>query len=498
MVTETDMETVQNTGTTDEARAATLRLPTPQAPLEVAEIFAERKCMTGDALTLRYWRGGWWKWQRTHWAEVGADRIADEIYTFARDAVYIVRKGGNEVEIQWLPDKRKVGNVLDALRGVCRLDDARDAPCWLDGRQTRPLIACANGLLDIAARALQDHTPLYFNLNSAPFDYDPDERCPEFDRFLASLWGEDDETRRTAAQILGYLVSGRTDLHCMFGLIGPRRAGKSTFARLATELLGKGNVAALTQAALGETFGLQHLVGKSLAIISDARTSGKNPQTVVERLLSITGEDAVPVPRKYKDAWQGRLHARVMILSNEMPHFGDASTAVSHRFVMLPFSRSFAGTEDRALEGKLKDELPGILNWALDGLADLDASGGVFAQSKAAREMVEDIAELSSPLLVFMREECELAPAYRVGKDKLYQRYEHWSRSNGMPPVAAPVFAKALLAAGEGRLGKSRPRNDGERMQLFTGIRLRLGAAASAAEKAASMGLETLPGGREP
>ena len=92
---------------------------------------------------------------------------------------------------------------------------------------------------------------------------------------------------------------------------------------------------------------------------------------MVERLLSISGEDTLTVNRKYRDQWTGKLPARLMLCSNELPHLGDASMAVAGRFVPLLLTESFYGKEDLTLEDELAAELPGILNWALDGLERL-------------------------------------------------------------------------------------------------------------------------------
>ena len=143
-------------------------LPPPTAPLDVAKCFVVRECVAGDALTLHYWRGGWWSWHETHWTEVASDVVEDRLYAFAARAVY--RKPGKKGEtVPWLPIRRKIGDVVAALRGVVRLDDAMQAPSWLDGRETGPLVACSNGLLDIRTRELEPHTPLYFNMTSVPF-----------------------------------------------------------------------------------------------------------------------------------------------------------------------------------------------------------------------------------------------------------------------------------------------------------------------------------------
>ncbi|TAU80474.1 hypothetical protein ELI41_29655 (plasmid) [Rhizobium leguminosarum] len=469
--------------TASRARRRPLLLPPPAAPREVAKHYAADACEKDAMPTLVYWRDEWWSWRGTRWENISAKFLTDEIYAYTDGAVY---GAGKNKTLPWQPTSKSAGEVVIALRGLRRIDDEKDAPFWLgeDGSQ-EPMFACANGLLNVRTRVVQPHTPLYFNLSSVNYEYDPQAKCPAFDRFIASLWDQGDDTRRTLVQMMGYLVSGRTDLHCLFGLIGLRRGGKGTVERLVTALLGRENVTSLTLGDFGYDFGLEHLIGKTLVTVSDMRTAGKNTQTAVERLLSISGEDALPVKRKNKSTWHGRLPARFMITSNELPHLGDASTAVARRFVMLPFSKTFEGQEDRHLSEKLAAELPGVLNAALDGLAELDRSGA-FAQSGEALDMVEDVASLSSPVLGFFRDECEIAPAFRVSKREIYERYKHWARTNGYQQLPIETFAKAVYAAGHGKVKRERARTDSSetgREQRFTGIRLRSRAG------------DTVPGG---
>jgi putative DNA primase/helicase len=91
------------------------------------------------------------------------------------------------------------------------------------------------------------------------------------------------------------------------------------------------------------------LIGKPLAIICDARFAGKDQSVVVERLLRISGEDALTVNRKYREQWTGKLPSRLHVLSNELPKLGDASTAIVGRIVLL-LSHSWLGREDHELE----------------------------------------------------------------------------------------------------------------------------------------------------
>jgi len=476
------------------------KLPSPNDPLLVAVEFATREFTgEGGASWLLRWRDGWWCWTGTHWAEITEEVLTARLWAFTGNASYAGPGKGPELEwIPWRPNKRKIADVFAALKvvGIAHAPaESAAAPCWLDGRQAGRVIACKNGLLDLATHKREDHSPLYFNLNSLPFDHDPSARCPEFEKFVASVWPDDLKTRRTLAQMLGYLVSGRTDLQCMFGLIGRQRAGKGVISRLATALVGQANTAALTLSSFGKDFGLEHAIGKSLAVLSDVRTAGRDVQAGVEQMLSITGEDAVPAGRKFKQNWSGRLGVRLMYLSNELPHLGDASGAVAGRFVMLPFSRSFAGVEDRELEAKLAAELPGILNWALEGLAELDSQGGRFTQSDAALKMKQDVADLSSPISVFLREECEFAPGYCAVKEEFLHHYNRWADRNNDRRLNMVHFARNLISA-DSRIGTAQPREGDRRKPVFTGVRHRSTATATPAEKAASQGLALVSGGR--
>ena len=119
---------------------------------------------------------------------------------------------------------------------------------------------------------------------------------------------------------MGYILGGDTSQQKIPLFVGPKRAGKGTIARVLTGLLGAHNVAAPTLASLSTNFGLSPLIGKPLALISDARLSGRSDSSVVvERLLSISGEDSLTIDRKYLDQWTGRLPTRLALMTNELP-----------------------------------------------------------------------------------------------------------------------------------------------------------------------------------
>jgi putative DNA primase/helicase len=119
---------------------------------------------------------------------------------------------------------------------------------------------------------------------------------------------------------------------------------------------------------MGEQFGPASLIGKRVAMISDARINKRaNLYRISERLLSITGEDTQTIDRKYLSPWTGRLQVRFIVLSNELPEFDENSDALAGRFITVQLTRSFYGHEDLGLITKLLAELPGIFNWSIAG-----------------------------------------------------------------------------------------------------------------------------------
>lgn len=143
-----------------------------------------------------------------------------------------------------------------------------------------------------------------------------------------------------------------------------------------------------------------------MAFISDARLSGRSDAAVIaERLLSITGEDALTIDQKYLAPRTLQLLTRLVLMTNEMPKLSDASGALANRWIILRLTESFLGREDTGLTDKLMVELPGILLWAIEGLRRLRARGH-FVQPTAGQEAIDELMELSSPITSFVREWC--------------------------------------------------------------------------------------------
>jgi putative DNA primase/helicase len=199
----------------DAMKVDTPLLPPPGAPMKVARRFvADRYTHVTGRLVLRHWRGGWWHWQTSHWAEVEDRAILAAAYAHTEHADYQELDATGNVTVRaWSPNRHRIADLLDALRAVTHLAEQTNQPGWLDGTPSGVIVACANGLLNVHTRTIYPHDPAFWNQTAVPFAYDPDAPDPaRWLGFLDELWPGDIESQQALQEFVGYIISGRLDL----------------------------------------------------------------------------------------------------------------------------------------------------------------------------------------------------------------------------------------------------------------------------------------------
>jgi putative DNA primase/helicase len=331
-------------------------------------------------------------------------------------------------------------------------------------------VACANGVYDVAAGALLPHEAGRFNLQSVPFDYDPAATAPTWEWFLNDVLPGDTQAHAFLQEWFGYVLSGRTDLEKIANLMGRPRCGKGTVADTLSALVGGENVAAPTIPSIVGTFGEQPLLGKTLAVFSDISWAHRDIVAGVEIVKAISGRDARDVQRKNREAWHGKLGVRFMIMGNDMPKFTDASGAFTGRMIHVQFPGTFYGRERPSVKADLLRELPGILNWALEGLRRLTVNGA-FTQPRSGEELAAEVRRQQSPVQAFLDDTCALVDpttANPVPLDELHPVYRAWAKQSDMGhPLDRERFSAALRSAG---LGVKRQMINGNRARRVYGL----------------------------
>jgi phage/plasmid-associated DNA primase len=82
----------------------------------------------------------------------------------------------------------------------------------------------------------------------------------------------------------------------------------------------------------------------------------------------------------------------------------------------------------------LEAELPGIANWALEGLRRLRANGGRFTIGKKGEAAARSLAESQSPALRFANERLIISENRDdfVPLDKVFEEYQSWVVEEGL------------------------------------------------------------------
>ena len=438
--------------------------PSPSDPMAVARrVVVEQFPPDGFA----YWRADFYVFTGRYWRTLDHEEFEAACYLSLEHATFAAEKGF----AAWNPNKHRISNVLDAAKALNHLPRHVDPPFLLpDGSAVdSELTVMENGVLHLPTRTLRPHTRDLFTTTALPFDYAPDTQPPlRWLTFLSQIW-PDQASIETLAEIFGYFVAGTTSQQKIFALIGPRRSGKGTIFRVLGALLGKENVVSPTMAGLNTQFGLQPLIGKLAALVPDARFSSRH-DAVTERLLSISGEDALTIDRKYKKAWTGQLQTRFFVATNETPRFADASGALASRFIALPMVKSFYGSENVGLTAELLSEIPAIFNWALDGLDRL-RSRGYFQPPESSRVAVDQMQDLASPVFAFVKGECVIGEGHSLPVDDLWRHWKTWCETENCREGTKSSFSRNLRAAFP-EISDTRPSINGKRVRVYQGIAL--------------------------
>lgn len=326
--------------------------------------------------------------------------------------------------------KSMMVNVIECMQSRRKLPDTRTLPTWVSGHgpcSPHEVLPVQNGILDIKRRVLISSTPNFFCVGRSNAVYNPDATCDVWKNWLTDVFETDTQSIELLQEWCGYLISGDISQQKMLIMGGASRAGKGTIGRVMTKLVGQTRTSTPTIASLSDSFGLEPLQHSSLAFCGDVKfTSRTVTPELTQFLLGWVGGDSFNIQRKFRETIQGvQPTARIVMATNGIPNFAEASEAMVNRILFVRFSKSFAGKEDRTLDQKFSRELSGILNWALDGYARL-VKRGYFVQPKTGEDIIQLMREADSPVYRFVKQCCERDERWICDKKELYELYKAW------------------------------------------------------------------------
>lgn len=326
-----------------------------------------------------------------------------------------------------------------------------------------------NGVLDLETRTRRDHAPVPRYTRQLPVVYDSGATCPVFLRFLEEVQPAED-AREIIQLVFGYSLAPGNWLQRAFMFTGGGNNGKSTLEGVLKDLLGLDNVAAITLQALSENrFATASLYGKLANIVADLPNA---PVRHTGIFKALTGGDLITGERKFKALFTFVNEAVLLFSANELPTVDDRTYAFWRRWILLPFPVDFTGREDRELPGKLRTELPGILNWALEGLRRLRELGD-FPVDGTASGLMETWKRRSDSLYWFVQEVVTVDPNGWVPKEDFFEVYRAFCEEHDLRPKTKDLVGKQLADYVPQVRTKRGPKVDGKRPWGWAGVALR-------------------------
>lgn len=307
------------------------------------------------------------------------------------------------------------------------------------------IINFKNGLVDISTYIAHPHTPLYLSTSQIPVDYNHEASAPQWKAFVNDIMDGDQGQVKLLQQIAGYSLTNSTRLAKAFVLFGSGANGKSLFTRMISKIVGSQNVSSVNLTTLNKQFGLTGLIGKKLNLI-DEISGNYFESNIIKGLIS--GEKMSAEIKYRPEPIEFHPTTKLIFSVNELPKINDTTPGLYRRFIIIPFNKTYVSNPDLSLEDKLTQELPGILNWAIEGLKSLREDGR-FNETEKNFEMMNVFKMDNSPMIEFLQSNYDPAPRgeeskYTVKSGALYQEYRSYCFDNGYKPKSLANFSREM------------------------------------------------------
>ncbi len=338
-----------------------------------------------------------------------------------------------------------------------------------------PYVVVKNGLLDTAACKLEPHAPDFYSLSRLPVTYEPGRDCPAFRRFLSEVLYPEDLP--VVQEWLGYCLHRGYPAQVAILFVGDGNNGKSTLISVLKGLLGHENISAVSLQELEiNRFAKADLFGKLANLYADLPDSALKS---VGTFKMLTGGDPIRGEKKFRNSFLFVNGAKLTFSCNVVPEVREDTNAFFRRWIVVQFPNAFDGEKaDKDLLKKLTtpEELSGILNFALEGLARLRAGGWRFSNSRSTEEVRQDYIRRSSPIKAFLMDAVITKPTGVVPKRDLFAAFVKYCTGAKLTVVTDQTFYRNLpMCFGESTLQESRKfvASYGKRVPCYLGIELR-------------------------
>jgi putative DNA primase/helicase len=395
----------------------TAGLPPPSDDA-LALLFADR--YAGRLCYVAKW-SQWLSWTGTHWRP--DDTLA--VWDFVRDEL-------REAASQCKPRIAKEVTSAKTVAAVERLarTDRRLAATTEQWDADRWLLNTPDGAVDLKTGKLRRHRAEdYLRKITA---VGPSGDCPRFKAFLAKIMNDDEALVAYLQRVFGYCLTGDVSEQAIFFNYGVGQNGKTVLMSTVAGMLGDYCLATPI-----ETFTesrndrhpteLARMLGARLVTATETEAGRYWAES---RLKELTGGERIPARFMHKDFFEYLPQFKPFISGNHKPRLRSVGVAMRRRVNMIPFAVTIPDSErDPGLADKLKDEWPGVLEWAIEGCLEWRERG--LAPPEAVTKATDAYFAGEDGYADWIADRCEVIPGSVSRSSDLFASWRDWAEKAG-------------------------------------------------------------------
>lgn len=393
------------------------------------------------------WEEGYGRWKQD---------ITGKVQEFAKT---VIRNIPNEIEHKNADHQDKLRKWALASQTPARMSAMLDlvstdymvAIRIEDLDQDNYLFNMDNCTYDLQHHTILQHDACNMITKTCGYNYDINAKCPEWIKFLDRIFignKEKDVVIKYLQKAIGYSLTGSTAEQCIFMLHGSGANGKSTFVEGLRLLMGDYGSTIDSKSLTTDANGVRNDIAALTGVRLLSASENKKGSTLDEELIKkLSGGDKVKCRFLFHEEFEFTPILKLWWAFNHAPRLRDMTHSMWRRVKLIPFNERITDAEKVPIEQiikKFKDELPGIFNWAIEGLKLYQQEG------------LQDINSITQTVDEFKIEQDILNPwivdelvvgdeTYVVKTNELYRSYINWCEwNNERRPMSITKFSLEL------------------------------------------------------
>lgn len=391
---------------------------------------------------------GWFIWDGKRW-KVDTKK---EIERITAKVLRSLSKSDDEAEGKWSRMCERRNIRMNSIKDLMPLVPGERG----DFDRHKFLFNVENGVVDLKTGKLLQHDRELGLTKITNIAFDENAKCPEWLKFLNQIFLGDQALVEYMQRLIGYSLTGDISEQIMMFLVGGGSNGKSTFINTIKDLMGDYGKQAKSDTFIkkkesGANNDIARLVGSRFVSAIESEEGEKLADSFVKQ---ITGGEPVLARFLRQEFFEFIPEFKVFFTTNHKPIIGGLDEGIWRRVKLIPFNLSLpAHKRDKRLPEKLSLEMPGILNWAIEGCMKWQRDG--LKEPKVVAEATGKYKDDMDILAPFLDEICYVEEreneSIMIEAKELYNTYERWCFNSGERSLGNRSFYRMLETKGFGK-----------------------------------------------